>query len=130
MEFLKKSTDPLLIEGSYRELALLEPTAQPGYHMKLVVGSPRRIPLSEQVLDEGIGVGGQWSVETRRKRIYHGLSPCDTGQVARTSRQPDYAEYTRLNLPGKSQRERLLAKGELTVPHNPACGIMWKISGE
>ncbi len=93
MEFLKKSADPLLIESSYRELALPEPMTQPGYHMKLVLDGPRRITLSNEVLGKGIGIGGQWPVETGRKRMYHELSPCDVWPRGQCKQTTDYAEY-------------------------------------
>ena len=40
------------------------------------------------------------------------------------SRQPDYAEYTGLNLAGRSRLERILEKVMPAVRHNRGCGIM------
>jgi hypothetical protein len=58
LKLLKKRADPLLIEHFYRELMLLKPMAQLGYHVKLVLDGPRRIPLFVQSLRDGVRVGG------------------------------------------------------------------------
>ncbi len=58
LKLLKKRADPLLIEHFYRELMLLEPMAQLGYHVKLVVDGPKRITLLVQSPRDGVRVGG------------------------------------------------------------------------
>ena len=58
MEFVKKNANLLLIERAQREMVLLEPTAQLGNHVELVLNGPRRIPLSAQLLGDGVRVRG------------------------------------------------------------------------
>jgi hypothetical protein len=58
MEFVKKNADLLLIERAYREMVLLEPTAQLGNHVELVLNGPRCIPLAAQLLGDGVRVRG------------------------------------------------------------------------
>ncbi len=60
LKFLKKSADSLPIEHFYTELMLLEPMAQLGYYVTLVLDGPRRIPLFAQLFGKSIGVGDQW----------------------------------------------------------------------
>ena len=86
LKLQKKGADPSLIEHFYRELMLIEPLAQLGYDMKLVLNGPRCIPLFVQLLGKGVGVGGQWPLEPGSTRLSHDLSPCDTGHMARASR--------------------------------------------